>query len=369
MELSKVQKVFLGVIFTLVVISLFIAFSKNTQSANTASSQQHYATAEKPTKLSDPDSVKEAFTDVENQLSDCISKISDMNLELDKENAILAQREYELEESETVNVFNQAKWYNPIALLNAYFEKQDRIENNKADVASQSERVSRVELQLKSLNDKKSVLEKKKEHLKHEIDVIAKQGGGIDFGVISVDIENETIKKIEEETLFANNKNVNEKISSLESMVKTDKIQEIPASVPQKGKVVANLPPFIIPVKDYVKTSDFGYRIHPIFGTQKFHSGVDLGVDSGSPVVASNYGLVVYSGWYSGFGYTVILSHADGVYTLYGHNSELKVNKGDLVKQGQLIALAGSTGNSTGPHCHFSMWINNELVDPIAYVL
>lgn len=369
MELSKMQKTFLGVIFVLVLISLFLAFSKNTQSTSKTSTEHHYTVSAKPARLSDPDSVRKAFKDVEARLSVCIAKISDKNLELDKENAILAQQEYELDESKTINIFNQARWYNIISLIRAYFEKRERIENSIADVASQSERVTRVELHLKSLNDQKEGLEKQKERLKHEIEVLSKQDNTIDFGIISMDIENESIKKIQEETIFASNKDVNEKISSLESMVKMDKIQEIPATVQQKGKVVANLPSFIMPVKNYTKTSDFGYRIHPIYGNQRFHSGVDLGVDMGSPVVASNYGLVVYAGWYSGFGYTVILSHADGVYTLYGHNSEIKVSKGDLVKQGQLIALAGSTGNSTGPHCHFSMWINNELVDPMDNVI
>ena len=106
---------------------------------------------------------------------------------------------------------------------------------------------------------------------------------------------------------------------------------------------------------------------HILFLKHK-NSILDIGVDYNTPIKASNYGLVVYSGWYGGFGNTVILSHDDGVYTLYGHNSEVKVKEGEMVKQGQVVALAGSTGYSTGPHCHFSMWINNALVDPMEHV-
>ena len=115
-------------------------------------------------------------------------------------------------------------------------------------------------------------------------------------------------------------------------------------------------------------TSPFGYRTHPIYGDERFHSGIDIGVDYGTPVLASNNGVVVLSEWYGGFGNAVIISHGNGAWTLYGHNSELLVNEGDNVKRGQAIALAGSTGNSTGPHVHFSMWQNEELVDPLDYV-
>lgn len=115
-------------------------------------------------------------------------------------------------------------------------------------------------------------------------------------------------------------------------------------------------------------TSEFGYRIHPISKQSVFHSGIDLGVDYNDTIIASNTGLVVFSGTYGGFGKAVIISHGNQNYTLYGHNSQLLVEKGDIVQQGQPIALAGSTGYSTGPHCHFSLWINDELVNPLNYI-
>lgn len=147
--------------------------------------------------------------------------------------------------------------------------------------------------------------------------------------------------------------------------IKKDKIDKFMESYGEEAELPSS--GFIVPVDDYIITSQFGYRIHPIYGDKRFHSGTDLGVDYGTPVRASNWGKVIYSGWYSGFGNTVIITHADGVYTLYGHNESLLVNEGELVERGQIIARAGSTGNSTGPHCHFSMWMNNELVDPMDY--
>ena len=100
-------------------------------------------------------------------------------------------------------------------------------------------------------------------------------------------------------------------------------------------------------------TSPFGYRTHPIFGTTIFHAGIDIGVDYGTPIHAADSGVVVYSGWISGYGNAVIIDHGGGISTLYGHNQSLAVSEGQSVSKGSVIAYAGSTGNSTGPHCHF----------------
>lgn len=115
-------------------------------------------------------------------------------------------------------------------------------------------------------------------------------------------------------------------------------------------------------------TSDFGWREHPIFGTQKFHSGVDLAAEEGQPVYAAANGIVSTAGWISGYGNTVILGHGDGLETVYAHNLEVTVWEGAFIEAGTVIALAGSTGNSTGPHCHFEVDLNGEAVDPWEYV-
>lgn len=117
-----------------------------------------------------------------------------------------------------------------------------------------------------------------------------------------------------------------------------------------------------------VVTSPYGYRTHPIFGTTIYHSGMDIGVDYGTPVHAADGGVVVEAGWISGYGYAVIIDHGNGLSTLYGHNQELAVSEGQAVSQGQVIAYAGSTGNSTGPHVHFEVRANGDPVDPSAYL-
>jgi len=115
-------------------------------------------------------------------------------------------------------------------------------------------------------------------------------------------------------------------------------------------------------------TSEFGWRVHPITGTQKFHSGVDIGGDYGQPIAAAQGGTVEYAGWISGYGNAVIISHGGGISTLYGHCQSLAVGVGQQVSQGETIAYCGSTGNSTGPHCHFEVRQGGEPISPYSYL-
>ena len=133
------------------------------------------------------------------------------------------------------------------------------------------------------------------------------------------------------------------------------------------GQVVHGSGAFVWPTSGPI-TSPFGYRIHPIFGTQIYHSGIDIGVDTGTPIVAADSGVVIEAGWLGGYGYAVVIDHGNGLSTLYGHNSDLAVSPGQSVQQGQVIAYAGSTGYSTGPHCHFEVRVDGSPVDPMGYL-
>ncbi len=114
-------------------------------------------------------------------------------------------------------------------------------------------------------------------------------------------------------------------------------------------------------------TSGFGWRMHPILGYQRFHSGVDFGADYGSVIRAADRGVVIFAGWYGGYGNAVIIDHGNTTTTLYGHTSELYVSEGQAIERGQPIAAVGSTGLSTGPHLHFEVRQNGEPVDPMSY--
>ena len=121
----------------------------------------------------------------------------------------------------------------------------------------------------------------------------------------------------------------------------------------------------IYPVNGPV-TSQFGYRVHPIAGTTRLHTGMDFGVGYGVPILAADNGVVIHSGWYGGYGNTVILDHGGGFTTLYAHASSLAVNVGQTVKQGQMVSRVGSTGYSTGPHLHFELRYHGNPINPLS---
>jgi murein DD-endopeptidase MepM/ murein hydrolase activator NlpD len=115
-------------------------------------------------------------------------------------------------------------------------------------------------------------------------------------------------------------------------------------------------------------TSRFGYRVHPIYGTRKFHAGIDFGLPIGAAIRAADSGVILYSGWYGGYGRTVIIDHGNGLTTLYGHTSASYVSAGESIQRGQRIAAVGSTGLSTGPHLHFEVRVNGTPVNPLNYL-
>lgn len=115
-------------------------------------------------------------------------------------------------------------------------------------------------------------------------------------------------------------------------------------------------------------TSGFGWRMHPVLGYERFHSGLDIGADYGTTIYAAEQGVVIFAGWYGGYGNAVIIDHGGDTTTLYGHTSELYVVEGQTVKKGQAIAAVGSTGLSTGPHLHFEVRREGEPTDPMAYL-
>ena len=109
-------------------------------------------------------------------------------------------------------------------------------------------------------------------------------------------------------------------------------------------------------------------RYHPIFKVYRSHSGTDIGMPTGAYIVAANDGIVTSSLYSNSYGNMIIINHGGGLSTLYAHGSEILVQTGQVVKKGDIIMKAGSTGWSTGPHLHFEVRINGKCIDPMPFV-
>ena len=126
--------------------------------------------------------------------------------------------------------------------------------------------------------------------------------------------------------------------------------------------------PSRLPIEDGEMTSSFGNREDPITGRRAFHAGLDFGADTGTAIHAAAGGTISFAGFRSDFGWVVEIEHGNGLTTRYAHASRLLVKTNDLVTPGEVIAMVGSTGRSTGPHLHFEVLRHGEPTDPRRYL-
>ncbi len=192
------------------------------------------------------------------------------------------------------------------------------------------------------------------------------------------DRQNALDAKISEKTSYM--KSLEKDVAKYEQMEKAAAAQEesLKASVSagssrgtvsSSGRIIYDGGVFCWPAPSYTYiSSEFGYRIHPVYGTQKYHSGMDMAAPGGSPILAAANGTVRFAGWNGGYGYCVIIDHGNGIQTLYGHSSKLLVSQGQTVTRGQKIALVGTTGTSTGNHLHFEVLNNGTPTNPRPYL-
>lgn len=156
----------------------------------------------------------------------------------------------------------------------------------------------------------------------------------------------------------------NATIAALEKAVAADK-----AKLEEQNRIKYDGGMFQMPCPGYKRvSSDYGTRMHPTLGVQKFHNGVDFAAASGTPILAAYSGNVVAASYNSSMGNYVMIDHGDGLYTIYMHASKLYVSSGQSVSKGDQIAAVGSTGRSTGPHLHFSVRLNGNYVSPWGYL-
>ncbi len=155
----------------------------------------------------------------------------------------------------------------------------------------------------------------------------------------------------------------NERLEA-ESNALSEKILKIQAA--RNGGVIGSISNW--PLSGYYEiSSPFGWRTHPISRKKSLHTGVDLPAPTGTVIHAAGAGVVIFAGWYGGYGNAVVIDHGGGISTLYAHQSQLAASEGQQVTAGQTIGYVGSTGLSTGPHLHFEVRVNGNPTDPLQY--
>lgn len=177
------------------------------------------------------------------------------------------------------------------------------------------------------------------------------------------------VEKLRDHQLVSSiNNTLNNLVSRISSQKKSyDEVDEL---VKNKANLLARTPA-IQPVsnKDLNRVaSGFGYRIDPVYKTTKFHAGLDFSAPQGTPIYATADGTISMAGNSgNGYGNHVIINHGYGYETLYGHMVRVKARNGQAVKRGEVIGWVGSTGKSTGPHCHYEVHKNGNKIDPIYF--
>jgi murein DD-endopeptidase MepM/ murein hydrolase activator NlpD len=167
-------------------------------------------------------------------------------------------------------------------------------------------------------------------------------------------------------------KSINASLNNLSSRIRVQKTsyKEVNELLKNKENIIAHTPA-IQPVanKDLERiASGFGYRIDPIYKTRKMHAGLDFTAPSGTPIYATADGTVMIAGNLgNGFGNHVMINHGYGYETLYGHMSRVKARPGQQIKRGEVIGYVGSTGKSTGPHCHYEVHFRGNKIDPVYF--
>lgn len=319
-----------------------------------------------------------SLTDIQLKIDALKQNIEDKEAEIDRteqeldEAVAVQQAQYESMKKRIQFMYERGQDYFLESLLSAgsfgemlnkafYISQLSAYDQNKLDEFKEQTRL--VKLTKEALEAERETLEEARaqqetEEANVESLIAAKNA---EIGGVASELEgaNQTIEQYAAEMAQQD-----AEIAALESAVAAEK-----AKLAAENQIHYGGGPFVWPAPGYTYiSSPFGWRTHPLYGNQRFHNGVDMAAPSGSPILSAYDGRVVAASYSPSMGNYVMIDHGDGLYTIYMHASALYVSEGTSVSAGQQIAAVGSTGNSTGPHLHFSVRLNGEYQNPMNYL-
>lgn len=332
--------------------------------------------------LQEVSEISDSITNVESEISTLSSKIDDLKNSISEKEADLKKKESLLDERLAASYMNggtspymDALFSGGVVNLVTNYDMIKQIaeyDNNLINEVKTTK--ATLESEKKQSEEAKEEKEKKSEELKSlksqkqaKVNSLTAEQQEIQSKIDEYDAETKKMQKLEKEAL-AKEKAAEEaaRKKAAASSSSSSSSSSRSSSTVSKGSGQFMWP---VPSSSHI-SSPYGYRIHPIYGTKKLHAGMDIAAPSGSTIVAADSGTVILAsyGYNGGYGNYVIISHGNGYTTRYAHCSSLSVSVGQQVSKGQKIASVGSTGASTGPHCHFEIRINGSTVNPANYV-
>ncbi len=247
-------------------------------------------------------------------------------------------------------------------LLAQIGEQNSAIENQRHQIQSFAEEINNLKLSLKALNDFETKI-RIMANLEHKADQASIFAVG---GSMPDDLDPNLPLSQDHDRL------VREMHDHMDTVQQVSSVQEnsfasLLKSLEGKRNLLAATPS-LRPTRGWV-SSKFGYRVSPFTGRKEFHKGLDIATRKGTPIIAPADGIVTFSGKKWLIGNMMTIDHGYGMVTRYGHIFKLNKKKGDRITRGEVIALVGNTGRSTGPHLHYEVRLNGVPVNPTKYIL
>lgn len=310
------------------------------------------------------------INEIESNINETNNKITTLDTEVEKTKEEINQLEIDIEKNEEflgqrlkVINSNYSLGYLKVILSstslsdffnNIYIVKQV-VDQDKEVLKALDKNKSEVEAKEKQLESKKDEQEELKTILENDMTMVQDDKNELE------QLKNQLIQ--EEDSL---NSEIEAFLAEEAKKQEEARKQEQANSSSPSGGVISS---GSWPVPGITRiSSPYGYRIHPILNTKKFHTGIDIPGPVGTPMVAIDNGTIIFSGVKGGYGNTVMVQHDDGKVALYAHASENVVSVGQRVQKGQVVSKMGSTGMSTGSHLHFEIRINGQHVNPVDYI-